>query len=78
MKDRGVVITILCCLVVMLTVLNLGQFIMIRAIVKNHQVQLQQINQQITQRDRLVQQFIGRLQLSKTIKEVQEVLREIK
>ncbi len=78
MKDRGVIITILCCLVVILTVLNLGQFIAIRAIVKNQQVQLQQIQQQIVNRDRQVQQFIGQLKATKTIGEVKKILDTIK
>jgi len=77
MKDRGIFITILCCLVVLLTVINLGFYTTNRIVVRNHQQQLNRIQQQIVNRDRQVQQFIGQLKASKTIGEVKEVLEKV-
>lgn len=64
-------------LIIVLTVANLGQFITIRAVVKNHQAQLVQIQTAINQRDQNVNRMIGQLKSAKTISEVKEVLETI-
>ena len=77
MKEKSVIVTILCCLVALLTVLNLGLYATNRFIAKQQQERLVQIQQQITNRDGQVQQLIGQLKATKTIQEVKEVLGKI-
>jgi len=77
MKDRGIFIIILCSLVIFLTLANLGLYASIRLISKQQQQRITQINQQVVNRDRQVQQFIGQLKASKTIGEVKEVLEKV-
>jgi len=74
MGDRGIFVTILCCLVILATVMNLSMFLTNRLLVRNQQQTLINVQQQITNRDRQVQQLIGQLKASKTLKEVKEVL----
>ena len=77
MKEKSVLLVILCCLIVVLTLADLGMFATSRLLVKNHQSQLNQIQEQINARDGRVQQFIGQLKATKTIQEVQDILSKI-
>ncbi len=75
---KGVIITILCCLVIMLTVIDVGLYTANRLVIKSYEAKLQQIQVQIKNRDVAVQQFIGQLQATKTIGEVHEILQGIR
>jgi len=74
MGERGVFIIILCSLVIMLTLANVGLYATNRLLVRQQQQRFNQINQQITQRDRQVQQLIGQLKATKTLGEVKKLL----
>jgi len=78
MKEKSVTVTVLVCLIILLTTINLGLYSVNRILVKNQQARLAQIQEQIANRDKQVQQFIGQLKATKTIGEIQEILSNIK
>ena len=78
MKEKSVTVTVLVCLVILLTKINLGLYSVNRILVKNQQTKLTQVQTAINNRDKQVQQFIGQLKATKTIGEVQELLSNIK
>jgi len=78
MERKSVTVTVLVCLVILLTTINLGLYSVNRILVKNQQTKLTQVQTAINNRDKQVQQFIGQLKATKTIGEVQELLSNIK
>ncbi len=76
------------CMIISLTVANVGQFITIRVIVKNHQAQLVQIQQSINlthqqnqqilnQQNQRIDRLIGQLKAAKTMEDVEKALETI-
>ena len=77
MREKGIFIIILCSLVVILTLIDIGLFSTNRILVKNQVATLQKIQTQINNRDGQVQQLIGQLKATKTLAEVQGILSKI-
>ena len=78
MKEKGIIVTILVCLLAVVTVIDVGLYTANRMIVKSYEAKIQQIQTQIATRDGNVQQLIGQLKATKTIQEVYQILGEIK
>ena len=77
MKDRSIILTILACLLIVLTTANVGLYATNRMMTRTYEARLEQINQKIADRDKRVQQFIGQLKATKTIEEVKDLLDEV-
>jgi hypothetical protein len=78
MKEKTIILIILCCLIVVLTVADLGLYATNRLLVRNQTIRIQQIQAQINNRDKAVQEFVMQVKMARTIQEIQDILRKIK